>query len=210
MQANFIYLLTCYRKNKRGFYAAYSSGLATKCHFFLAQRRFCVKCLATVLARTFDRLWLWAWGLLAFTTGLWLYGNASTAAEKVIECSATAPLPNAVAQAASAMAIWVPVVYLLLAVAAGWFGADFLSQAVVFSPLWAALLGLASGCGAQVLVTSLYLEGALPYAAQLANAVSNSGEALLPLLLVFPRLFWRVSFITFFLGVALAYLPWWW
>ncbi len=161
-------------------------------------------------ALPFDLLWFCAWGLLAFTAVLWLHNNASDAPEHVIECSATLPLPSAVAQAASAMAIWVLLVYLLLALATVWLGADLLPQAAFFSPLWAALLGIVPGCGAQVLVTSLYLEGALPYAAQLANAISNSGEALLPLLLVFPRLFWRVSFITFFLGLALAYLPWWW
>jgi hypothetical protein len=157
-------------------------------------------------ALPFAFLLLWAWLLLTLTAWLWLKSSSLPAGS----CGLSMPVPSAIAQQASAMAVWVLVAYLSLALLTPWIGEDFFHQQGFFSPLWAALLGFAPGCGVQVLVTSLYLEGALPYAAQLANAISNSGEALLPLLLAAPRLFWRVSFITFFSGIALAYLPWWW
>ena len=54
-------------------------------------------------------------------------------------------------------------------------------------PAVAILVGLIPGCGPQILVTSLYLEGALPLSAQLGNALANDGDALFPALVVAPR-----------------------
>ncbi|MEM1020921.1 MAG: putative manganese transporter, partial [Pseudomonadota bacterium] len=39
----------------------------------------------------------------------------------------------------------------------------------------------------QVLTTSLYLQGIIPLSAQLANAISNDGDALFPALAVAPK-----------------------
>ena len=54
-------------------------------------------------------------------------------------------------------------------------------------PLMAVLVGLLPGCGPQILVTSLYLGGALPFSALLGNAISNDGDALFPALALAPR-----------------------
>ena len=54
-------------------------------------------------------------------------------------------------------------------------------------PLMAVLIGWLPGCGPQILVTSLYLSGALPLSAQLGNAISNDGDALFPALALAPR-----------------------
>lgn len=57
--------------------------------------------------------------------------------------------------------------------------------------LWMPLVGLAvgmlPGCGPQILVTSLYLSGAVPLSAQLANAISNDGDALFPAIAMAPK-----------------------
>ncbi|WP_298989272.1 putative manganese transporter [uncultured Pseudokineococcus sp.] len=45
-----------------------------------------------------------------------------------------------------------------------------------------ALVGLVPGCAVQIVLTSLYLTGAVPFATLLANAVSQDGDALIPLL----------------------------
>jgi len=51
----------------------------------------------------------------------------------------------------------------------------------------AILIGLLPGCGPQILVTSLYLNGAIPFSAQLGNAISNDGDALFPAIALSPR-----------------------
>lgn len=53
--------------------------------------------------------------------------------------------------------------------------------------LAAIAVGFIPGCGPQIVVTSLYLSGALPLAAQLGNAISNDGDALFPAIAAAPR-----------------------
>ncbi len=54
-------------------------------------------------------------------------------------------------------------------------------------PTIAILIGFIPGCGPQIVVTSLYLAGAIPMSAQLANAIANDGDALFPALALAPR-----------------------
>ena len=49
------------------------------------------------------------------------------------------------------------------------------------------IVGLLPGCGPQILVTSLYIAGAAPLSAQLANAISNDGDALFPAIALAPK-----------------------
>ena len=49
--------------------------------------------------------------------------------------------------------------------------------ALVFLPILAVLVGFIPGCGPQVLVTTLYLNGIIPFAALIGNAISNDGDA---------------------------------
>lgn len=46
--------------------------------------------------------------------------------------------------------------------------------------LSAILIGFIPGCGPQILVTTLYINGVVPLSAQFANAISNDGDALFP------------------------------
>ena len=54
-------------------------------------------------------------------------------------------------------------------------------------PAAAVVVGFIPGCGPQIIVTSLYLGGAIPFSAQLANAISNDGDALFPAVAVAPK-----------------------
>ena len=54
-------------------------------------------------------------------------------------------------------------------------------------PLMAVSVGMLPGCGPQILVTSLYISGAVPLSAQLANAISNDGDALFPAIAMAPK-----------------------
>ena len=53
--------------------------------------------------------------------------------------------------------------------------------------MMAILIGFIPGCGPQVVVTSLYLAGAIPLSAQLSNAIANDGDALFPALALAPK-----------------------
>ena len=57
----------------------------------------------------------------------------------------------------------------------------------VWMPLMGLSVGMLPGCGPQILVTSLYISGAAPLSAQLANAISNDGDALFPAIALAPR-----------------------
>ncbi|WP_078754758.1 putative manganese transporter [Enterovibrio nigricans] len=54
-------------------------------------------------------------------------------------------------------------------------------------PLFGVLVGLLPGCGPQILVTSLYISGAVPMSAQIGNAISNDGDALFPAIALAPK-----------------------
>lgn len=56
-----------------------------------------------------------------------------------------------------------------------------------FVPLMAIVVGFIPGCGPQIVVTTLYLAGAIPLSAQLGNAISNDGDALFPAIALAPR-----------------------
>lgn len=56
-----------------------------------------------------------------------------------------------------------------------------------YMPLMGLAVGMLPGCGPQILVTSLYISGAAPLSAQLANSISNDGDALFPAIALAPR-----------------------
>ena len=56
-----------------------------------------------------------------------------------------------------------------------------------FVPLMAILVGFIPGCGPQIVVATLYLAGAIPFSAQLGNAIANDGDALFPAIALAPR-----------------------
>ena len=54
-------------------------------------------------------------------------------------------------------------------------------------PLIAILVGFIPGCGPQVLVSTLYINGVIPFSALIGNAISNDGDALFPAIALEPR-----------------------
>ena len=65
--------------------------------------------------------------------------------------------------------------------------ANFFGAWAGWTPLIAVLIGFVPGCGPQVVVTTLYLNGVIPLSAQLANAISNDGDALFPAMALAPK-----------------------
>jgi len=91
------------------------------------------------------------------------------------------------------------------AVVSSWMMATGLLSVIV-----GALIGLIPGCGPQIIFVSLYGKGMLPFAALLANAISQDGDALFPLLAIDRRSSLWATVITtvpaLLLGIAVYYI----
>ena len=59
---------------------------------------------------------------------------------------------------------------------------------LIYIPIIAIIIGFIPGCGPQILVTTLYLNGVIPFAALIGNAISNDGDALFPAIALTPRM----------------------
>ncbi len=86
--------------------------------------------------------------------------------------------------------VWVIVGFLVYELGVHFTGIDLATLFDTYAPLipaLAVLVGFLPGCGPQIVVTSLYITGAMPLSGQLANAISNDGDALFPALAIAPR-----------------------
>ncbi len=54
-------------------------------------------------------------------------------------------------------------------------------------PTVAVFIGLIPGCGPQILVTTLYINGVIPFSSLIGNAISNDGDALFPAIAISPK-----------------------
>lgn len=94
------------------------------------------------------------------------------------------------AEETSFISIWVIGAYLAYDYAATFAGLDieaWFASIAPLMPLIAIVVGFIPGCGPQVLVATLYINGALPFAALIGNAISNDGDALFPAIALNPR-----------------------
>ncbi len=85
---------------------------------------------------------------------------------------------------------WVVMAFLMYEIASSKFGLDvgaLFEGWALLVPAIAILVGFVPGCGPQVVVTTLYLAGAIPLSAQMSNAIANDGDALFPALALAPR-----------------------
>ena len=102
--------------------------------------------------------------------------------------------------------VWVVVGFLAFELAGGGPGLQpVFATAPVFLPLLGILVGFLPGCGPQILVTTLYLSGLLPFSAQLGNAISNDGDALFPAIAIAPRAAIVATLYTAIPAVLLGY-----
>ncbi|WP_295894259.1 putative manganese transporter [uncultured Vibrio sp.] len=103
--------------------------------------------------------------------------------------SGSHPIQKA-AQDTNFVTAWVIVAFLLFELTT--FFADInLAQLASGWGVWMPFVGLAvgilPGCGPQILITSLYISGAVPLSTQLANSISNDGDALFPAIALAPK-----------------------
>lgn len=112
------------------------------------------------------------------------------------------------AQETAFVASWVFVAYLvyemfILGLGSGNYAAgealmtSFLTQTGLAAVIVGALIGIIPGCGPQIIFVTLYTRGLVPFAALLANAISQDGDALFPLIAIDKRsALWATVFNT--------------
>jgi len=94
------------------------------------------------------------------------------------------------AEETSFISVWVLGAYLAYEYLVKYAGFDveaWFTTVAPLLPLIAVVVGFIPGCGPQVLVTTLYINGAVPFAALMGNTISNDGDALLPVIALTPR-----------------------
>jgi hypothetical protein len=94
------------------------------------------------------------------------------------------------AEETSFIAVWVIGAFLAYEYLAAYGGLDletWFAAVAPLLPLMGILIGLIPGCGPQILVTTLYINGLVPFAALLGNAISNDGDALFPAIALNPK-----------------------
>ncbi|AEN04732.1 putative manganese transporter [Halolamina sp.] len=90
----------------------------------------------------------------------------------------------------SMVTVWVIAAYLLYEYSVVIFAIDIgglAAAAGVLAPIGGALLGLIPGCAPQIIFAGVYAEGGIPFSALTANAISQDGDALFPLLAIDPK-----------------------
>lgn len=105
-------------------------------------------------------------------------------------CRTHVKMPSRVIFETGFITTWVIAAFLVFELGVYAMGFDLgtlFDVAAPFVPLIAALIGFIPGCGPQIIVTTLYLNGVVPFSAQIANAISNDGDALFPAIALAPR-----------------------
>lgn len=86
--------------------------------------------------------------------------------------------------------VWVAFAYLVYELGVHFAGVDLKHVFEVWAPLvplMAIVIGFIPGCGPQVVVATMYLNGLVPFSAELGNAISNDGDALFPAIAMAPK-----------------------
>jgi hypothetical protein len=86
--------------------------------------------------------------------------------------------------------VWVAFAYLIYELGVHFTGVDLKTLFQTWAPLVplvAILIGFIPGCGPQVVVAAMYLNGLVPFSAEIGNAISNDGDALFPAIAMAPK-----------------------
>ena len=104
--------------------------------------------------------------------------------------------------------LWVLAAYLGYAYLDAFSGLDLaalFSTVAIAMPLIGVLIGFIPGCGPQILVTTLYINGVVPFSALIANAIANDGDALFPAIALNPKAALLATIYTSFPALVLGY-----
>lgn len=148
--------------------------------------------------------WMMVVGLIGTAIGLLIWVTSPVQAMTHAE---DAPFTRA-AEETSFISVWVIGAYLAYDYVVAFTGVDlkdaFMSVAPLL-PLLGVVIGLIPGCGPQVLVTTLYINGIIPFSALMGNAISNDGDALFPAIALNPKAAVMATLYSTIPAVILAY-----
>jgi hypothetical protein len=108
--------------------------------------------------------------------------------------------------------VWVVAAYLIYELGVYYSGVDLKAWFEVWAPvvpMVGVLVGFLPGCGPQIVVTTLYLNGVIPLSAQIGNAISNDGDALFPAIALAPRTAVIATLYSAIPAIIVAYCYYW-
>jgi hypothetical protein len=143
-------------------------------------------------------------GLAGTAIGLFIW---STSPLQAMTHAADSPVTR-MAEETSFISIWVIGAYLAYDYVITILGIDLgtLFQSVApLLPLIAILIGFVPGCGPQVLVATMYINGLIPFSALIGNAISNDGDALFPAIALNPKAAITATAVTAVPALIVAY-----
>lgn len=124
---------------------------------------------------------------------------------------ADAPITR-MAEETAFISVWVIGAYLAYDYLAAFSGLDIEAAFAAVAPLLpliAIVIGFIPGCGPQVLTTTLYVNGLIPFAALMGNAISNDGDALFPAIALNPRAAVIATLYSAIPALIVAYAFYW-
>ncbi|QQA43336.1 putative manganese transporter [Pelagovum pacificum] len=142
--------------------------------------------------------------LAGIATGLFIWSTSSVDA---MTNSGDAPVTRT-AEETSFITVWVLGAFALYEYATVFAGLDLASWFSAIGPILPLIgiaIGFVPGCGPQVLVTTLYINGLVPFAALIGNAISNDGDALFPAIALNPKAAFWATFYSAIPAVIVAY-----
>ncbi len=151
-------------------------------------------------------LLMWGWHLSANPVHAYPGSNPNDRIEK------TPSLASRIINDTNFVTVWVIAAFLFYELGVHFTGLDLASWFQIWlplTPLIATLVGFLPGCGPQIVVTTLYLNGALPFGALLANAISNDGDALFPAIALAPKAAIVATVYTGVPALIMGYLALW-
>ena len=125
-------------------------------------------------------------GLIGTAIGLLIWASSIVSA---MTNEKDSPLTR-MAEETAFISVWVIGAYLAYDYIVAFTGLDLelmFATVAPLLPLIGVVIGLIPGCGPQVLVTTLYINGLIPFSALMGNAISNDGDALFPAIALNPR-----------------------
>ncbi len=102
----------------------------------------------------------------------------------------TDPAITRMSEETGVITVWVIGAYLAYEYAAQYFALDLPALFHTIAPLLpliGVLIGFIPGCGPQIVVATLFVSGAVPFAALIGNSISNDGDALFPAIALNPK-----------------------
>jgi hypothetical protein len=148
--------------------------------------------------------WALVLSLAGMTVLLWIWLVSPMGA---VSNPADPPLVRVVEES-SFITIWVLGAYLAYGYVEAFSGLDIgamFATVAVLMPLIGTLIGFIPGCGPQILVATLYINGLVPFSALVANSISNDGDALFPAIALNPRAALIATIYTSFPAVIVGY-----